>query len=148
MSVGKSKRPTVVVVEDDAVQLRLLRRLIAKTGRFGRCYSFADPAKAIRFISTCASSKQEDEIVDLLILDIKTPDMSGFEALRLLQRNIDQSAMPKTVMMTTVSLPDLHLQRATANDIVKAYFRKPLTIHDLDEILSTVAMPEAEPQLR
>ena len=130
--------PTVLIVDDDADTVDLLRVTLEKEG----CR-----------ISTAKSGEEalhmaREQHPDLISLDIRLPDLDGFEVLQLLKRDSQTADIP--VMFVSV-VPDVErgLQLGAA-----AYLSKPLDMEQLlevvDRILSskgTVLVVEADKQI-
>lgn len=64
-----------VLIDDDKVTLRIVNELIEKTEDLTLLRSFSNSIDAVNFLSSC-----KDEI-DILIIDIEMPEMTGFEIL-------------------------------------------------------------------
>ena len=67
---------TILVVDDDPAQRRLLQAAVERHGF--RTKTAVDGASAVRLIET-------DEDVDLMMLDLVMPGMSGTEALKVIR---------------------------------------------------------------
>ncbi len=66
----------ILVVDDDGMSLRLLRRVFDKAGIESRCCQSGAAFRAWL---------EEGEVPDLFLLDVHMPDASGFDLLRLIQ---------------------------------------------------------------
>ena len=105
----------VLVVEDEAAVARLLIDQIAATPGFavaGRTRSGAD---ALRQLAS-------DDRIDLVLLDIQLPDLSGIDVLRRLR----SAGSDLDVMVATVLRDPSALQAAMALGVVH-YLLKPFT---------------------
>jgi signal transduction histidine kinase/CheY-like chemotaxis protein len=101
----------VLVVEDDAVQLDAVRRLIA---------SREVETAGARSASECLE-KLKATTFDCMVLDLSLPDMSGFNLLERLSRD-DAYAFPPVIIYTGRDLtPDeeLRLRRHSKSIIIK-----------------------------
>jgi CheY-like chemotaxis protein len=101
----------VLVVEDDAVQLDAVRRLIA---------SREVETAGARSASECLE-KLKVTTFDCMVLDLSLPDMSGFNLLERLSRD-DAYAFPPVIIYTGRDLtPDeeLRLRRHSKSIIIK-----------------------------
>ena len=77
---------TCLIVEDQPPAQRLLQTYIARTARLEHAGTYADPTIAFRVL--------RDRPVDVLLLDIHLPKLSGLDLLRLLEH-------PPHVILTT-----------------------------------------------
>lgn len=126
------QRPTTMIVDDDDIDLMQYRRLLRSHGGFGDIVVFNHPMEALQYLAQRAA----DPPIDLLLLDVVMPTMSGFEFLKRAVAQVGADFARSVVMMTGVSLGIDHLHRASPHDIVKAYYKKPLGKADLDEALA------------
>ncbi len=67
---------SVLIVEDDPVQLKQLERLLEDSGFFP--YTALDPAAAVRVL--------EREKIDLVLLDLKLGEENGMDILKMVKR--------------------------------------------------------------
>ena len=81
----------VTIVEDNQDDLDLLLDFVNRVPFLAVAGSFSNPLTALAFLST--------EPVDLLLLDLQMPGLSGYDLLRSLVR-------PPAVILTTSSLAD------------------------------------------
>ncbi len=108
-----SATPTLLVVDDQEWNRELFLRRLERSGL--RILVAADGHEALRLI--------EQETIDLVILDIMMPGLSGIEVLKILRRSFPSSELP--VIMATA--------KDQSEDIVEAletgandYVTKPL----------------------
>ncbi len=71
----------VYLVDDEALALKRLSRLLQETRRVEIVDSTSSPSEAVRFLS--------DHDVDAVFLDIQMPGMTGFEVLQKLPQATD-----------------------------------------------------------
>jgi len=108
------------IVDDEALAIDRLTRLLDETGRLEILGSSTSPSKAIRFL--------QSHTVDVLFLDISMPGMNGFELLANL------SAPPNVVFTTAY---DQHALKAFEVNSVD-YLLKPIEPAQLDRALNKV----------
>ncbi len=69
----------VVILDDDQLSRRIIEEMVNKTDGIELVASYANPVDAINGI------KQNEDGVDLILLDIEMPDMSGMEFMDSLE---------------------------------------------------------------
>jgi two-component system LytT family response regulator len=111
---------TVYLVDDEALALKRLSRLLRATGRVDITGATTDPKQALRFLAT--------NTVDLVFLDIQMPEMNGFELLA-------QLAGDPAVVFTT-AFDQYALDAFEVNSI--DYLLKPITPQQIDRALAKV----------
>ena len=103
-----SVRPRVLVVDDDGALRHAITALLEQAGY--QTDQATDGAEALR--------KLQQQHVDLLLLDIGLPGMSGLDVLA---ETRSQPAPPRVVMMTADDTPETLLRsfRAQADHFVR-----------------------------
>lgn len=98
-----------IIVDDDMIALKSLERLCGKTDSIELIQSFDKPENAISYLA--------DNPVDLLLLDIEMPEISGIELL-------DQLAVMPQVIFTTSNKE--YAYEAFEYDVTD-FLKKPVT---------------------
>jgi two-component system alkaline phosphatase synthesis response regulator PhoP len=110
------RQRSILVVDDDQEMGRLVRRNME--GEDTRVAEATTGLECIRLLN--------EEKVDLLILDVRLPDFSGWGILSLLRLSESRRVMP--VILASVEPPDNALMvRLRPDD----YIQKPFDIRDL-----------------
>lgn len=107
-----SDKPRILVVDDDAVNLRVIRRLFQSSYWVTTAMSGKE---ALRLVDNC--------IFDLAIIDVMMPHLSGYELTKLIRKRFSLSELP-IILLTARSQPEdiLTGYLAGAND----YVAKPM----------------------
>jgi two-component system LytT family response regulator len=123
----------VFLIDDEALALKRLARLLAATGRVEIVGSATDPEAALEFLASVA--------VDALFLDIQMPGLNGFELLARLR------SQPLVIFTTAF---DQYALRAFAVNSID-YLLKPIETEQLDRALTKLERLRAAgapPELR
>ena len=91
----QEKASRILVVEDHHLSLTLLKQLLTAHG-----YQILETAKGLQAIDLA-----RDEQPDLILLDIRLPDMNGFEVTRLLKQD-DQTKTIPIIAVTALASPE------------------------------------------
>jgi len=114
----KVKRRRILVVEDDRLSLTVLRQLLTAQG-----YEILQSSEGWDRIN-----RARNEQPDLIVMDIKLPDISGFDATLLLKRDDQTKGIPIIAVTACVTPED----KATAlKSGCDAYVAKPVNIGNL-----------------
>ncbi|MEM0922873.1 MAG: response regulator [Pseudomonadota bacterium] len=118
-----SKPPeTVLLVDDNAIDNRLHKRVIDRTGLVRTVLTFSGPAEAMSYM------REPDAIpVDLMLLDINMPKMNGFEMLEAAIAEFGTVFDPSVVVMLTTSMDPCDRERAKQFAMIRDYVMKPLS---------------------
>ena len=125
---------TLMVIDDNKVDQMLYERIIRRSGLVGSVESFYYAQDALEFLSD-----PNHLPIDLILLDINMPLMSGFEFLDEATRRFGTRFASIIVVMLTTSLSSEDKERAASFEAVKAFYNKPLTVEHLAEISELIA---------
>ncbi|CDG81222.1 HD-GYP domain-containing protein [Janthinobacterium agaricidamnosum] len=136
MSIHSHKKPLILVVDDEAANLQLLRHILQDDYRL--LYA-KDGARALEL------ARQERPA--LVLLDVMMPGMSGYDVCRVLKADPATSAMP-VIFVTALSDPNDELvgfdagavdyiTKPVSPPIVRARLRTHLSLVRIDELKET-----------
>jgi response regulator RpfG family c-di-GMP phosphodiesterase len=113
----------ILLLDDDKIQKILLEKRLLKINSGIKLVYFDMPSKAINFLKS--------ESVDLLLIDLNLPEMSGWEFVDEIEKLIPNSR----VILQSGSVEREELHRATSDNRISEIFEKPLSESDLRAIL-------------
>ena len=116
---------TVLVVDDEAVNLRLLDALLAPEGYTVLCARSGGEALALAAAHA----------PDLIVLDVMMPAMDGLAATRLLRRDPVTAAIPVIALTALAMKEDQERSFAAGCD---GYIAKPLRYQQLYALIDSV----------
>jgi CheY-like chemotaxis protein len=109
------------LVEDNPVDLFINQRVLVQSGFNGTIVEMPSPEDALFELS------KADKLPDLILLDIRMPEMDGFEFLERLSAMPGDMVSAIRIILLSSTIDPLDLQRAIANPIVLGFIPKPLT---------------------
>src|SRR5262245_29957097 len=122
------RRKRILVVEDHPESLELLRMILEEEGY--RVQSAETGRDAIEAVTSPPADETTDPPPDLILLDLRLPDMNGVDVVRALQENL--SEVPPVVF---ISADTLHTLNAAADSVGATSVRKPF---DFDELFQAI----------
>lgn len=135
-----SELPSVMVVDDDEVDLMQFQRMMKYHDGFGEVVAYRSPEEALTWFG-----QPDRPRIDVLLLDLKMPRVSGFEFIEHAVQEFGPEFVGSIVILTSLSISDTHLERAISHDLVKAYFRKPMTTDHLEQTLQLAKVVQLPP---
>jgi len=113
----------ILLVDDQLVNIKLLEKLLRQAG-FNSIFSTTQPTevKTLYF----------DNGIDLILLDIRMPDMDGFEVMAQLQAEIENDYLP--ILVVTAELTNQTRERALSSG-ARDFLTKPF---DQAEVLQRI----------
>lgn len=111
---------SAIIVEDDLLSLKSLKRLCSKESSIHVIEEFQNPIHAIEYLN--------NHTIDLLFLDIEMPEMSGFELLKKLK------TIPHTIITTS---EEKYAFEAFENEVID-FLKKPIAKDRFDRALLKV----------
>lgn len=128
----ESKYKSVLLVDDNYVD-NLINRKIMENNNFAEQITvLQSPNEAIDYLKTHLSGSEG--IPDAIFLDIRMPEMNGFDFLQKLYLLDGFSDSKIKIYMLSSSLDPGDQRRIKENELVKTFISKPLTSKALQEI--------------
>jgi CheY-like chemotaxis protein len=124
-----------VMVIDDTPQDRYIASFVIKKYNFGKeVVEFDMATKAIKFLEE--NQTQAEKLPQVILLDIRMPQMDGFEFLERMAQLPQSVKNSCCIIMVSSSLDPSDHERAENNPVVKKFLNKPLNRSNLEEIVS------------
>jgi len=119
---------TVLAVDDDMINLKLLKSMLLKSGRVAHVIEAKNGSDAI------GELKGRNDI-DLVLLDIIMPVMGGLEVLKVVRADDNLKQVPIIVLTTDET------KRGEALELgANSFLMKPIRKEDLLEKMNTVIL--------
>jgi CheY-like chemotaxis protein len=123
----------MMLIDDNEADTFLYRLVIEESGLVENLVVFNLAEQALAHLRDNSS-----EPIDVILLDIRMPRMSGFEFIEAALAELGSDFAKMVVVMLTTSLDPSDRARAERLSMIKHYFEKPLTREQLDTIVAIV----------
>jgi CheY-like chemotaxis protein len=125
----------LLLLDDDQLGNTLVESVIEDVNEIKSFYVEENGWEALNFLSDCA---REEEFPELILLDLRMPELDGFQFLDLYEKQYFQKYPETKIVILTNSLLDKDAEKARKFKSVAKYVHKPLS-HDkihglLDEL--------------
>ena len=120
--MSKKKKPRILVVDDQPINIKLLQRKLERQGM--EVFVAYDGRECLRIVG--------ESVPDLILLDIMMPEMDGIETCQRLKENPSTETIP-IIFITAKASKEGKLEGLDAGAV--DYITKPI---DLDETLARV----------
>ena len=110
-----AKRNRILIVEDNPISLILLKQLLKAHG-----YEVSGTSEGLQAVDLAREAQP-----DLILMDIRLPDISGFEVTRLLKADDRTKTIP-IIAVTALASPEYEKKGLESG--CDAYIPKPITI--------------------
>ena len=125
----------LLVVDDDDINIFLLKHLLRKSTHPVEVVSFTNPDDALQYISGCV---EEGRKIDVMLLDINMPQMSGWDLLHELRVEGISQIQGTLVYMLSSSVHASDNEKADQFPEISGFISKPITPEFLSEIFDTI----------
>ena len=122
------KRKRILVVEDDQLSLALLKQLLEVHG-----YEILETPEGLEAIDIA-----RDEQPDLILMDIRLPDICGLEVTRLLKQDEQTKTIP---IIAVTALATAEYEKKGLESGCDAYIAKPITLGNLLQAVDSFMPP-------
>ena len=115
----------ILVVDDDAISLRVVQRILAKYYQVETATSGSECLEIVRRVS-----------LDLILLDIQMTGMDGFETLRLIREDKKSAELP-VIFLTATDDAEVEARglEAGAEDFIRKPFVPKIMLHRIRHVL-------------
>lgn len=112
-----------IIVDDEELSVKRLKRILSESGEFGVCHTFLNPLEAYEFMKT--------NQVDVAFLDISMPDINGMKLSNCL---LDLDSSIQIVFVTGYDEYAVQAFEMNALD----YLLKPVTVERVNKTLGKI----------
>ena len=128
------KLKVVYIIDDDQVFIFGLKKMITIRNLCENIFVFGNGLEAIEFMKLNLNSPRN--LPDVILLDINMPIMDGWEFLE--EYTSIKAGLSKkcTIYLVTSSVHIPDMERAKNLEDIKNYLVKPITLDDLEAVLS------------
>lgn len=128
------KKPfhSVMVIDDNHIDLYVSARIITKTGFAESILQFSSAREALNYLRQ--NDNNADALPDVIFVDIYMPEMSGFEFMAAYDKLPDALKTHCRVYITSSSLDENDIARANSDPNVIAFHEKPVSVDFLEKI--------------
>lgn len=131
MSISSS--PLVMLVDDSQVDLFLNKKLLTLSKIADDIISFPIARNALDYLEQ--HSEDEDKLPDIILLDIKMPEINGFQFLDYINKLDKRLKKSIKIIMLSSSVDPKDINRAENNERVFDILKKPLDTDVLKQTL-------------
>ena len=132
-----SQLHTILLVEDDAFDVRLLKRAFQRANIAHHLQTVGDGDAAIDYLTghNEYADREKHPLPSLILLDLKLPRKSGHEVLAWLRGQPVLRRIPVVVLTSSPELADVNRAYDSGTN---CYFVKPLAFDDLVAVVKTL----------
>jgi len=123
----------ILAVEDNPADLKLLDDLLRM---LGRPYKLDWAKNGIEAMEVLARQLAHHSLPDLVLMDVRMPQMDGLQTLRAIKTNPRLRVLPVIMLSTSVLATDV---RSSYEAYANAFVQKPLTLSQSERLIRAIA---------
>ncbi len=112
---------SVMLIDDESIDRMIYKSVLKKSELVDDIYEFTYAKDALEFLADTSNPP-----IDVIFLDIRMPQMDGFEFLEAATKALGNNFASMVIMMLTTSLNPKDIERAKSFEVVKDYINKPM----------------------
>jgi CheY-like chemotaxis protein len=125
----------ILLIEDDAIHIKLIRRALEKGGFGDNITCLGDGEKAIEYLFP-EDKRERTPLPKLILLDVNLPKINGIEVLKRIKEDERMRIIPVVMLTTSNNRTDMEkCFKYSAN----SYIVKPLDFQNFINTMKTVA---------
>lgn len=122
----------VLFIDDDEINNFILKEIFESQYNL-KVNFFTEAGRALEYIEDLVE-KKSDKLPDIIFLDIKMPEMDGFDFMDAFQEKDYSQDFSVPIFMLTSSVNHRDISRAGTYKNIKELITKPLTFDKLEEL--------------
>ena len=135
-SMPELKKREVLLIEDAEADRRLLVRALQIAGVRNSVHHAHNGKEAMSYLGRCEAGSKEAPAV--IFIDLKLPDMSGFEILKYLQ---ERAAFRSSLKVVVSQMGDVASVKAAYGLGATTFLTKPPPQQELEELIRVYPRP-------
>jgi len=125
--------PMVMLIDDSQVDLFLNKKFLNISNISDNVFSFLSARNALQYIED--NIQEPENLPNLILLDIKMPDINGFQFLEHFKKLQPRLKKDIKIVMLSSSIDPKDLSRAKSSEHVFDILKKPLNPNELKALL-------------
>jgi CheY-like chemotaxis protein len=122
----------VLVIDDNETDRYIANRIITKHHFAEQIVLVESGQKALDYLSSLASTNEEPP--QFIFLDIRMPEMDGFDFLKAYDKLPEHIKSNSVIMMLSTSLDQADLKRAESSPYINRFLNKPLNREKIEQL--------------
>jgi CheY-like chemotaxis protein len=127
----------LLILDDDQLGNSLVSTLIEDIDEIKSVYTEENGWEALNFLADCS---REEEFPELILLDLKMPELDGFQFLDLYEKQYLRKYPDTKVVILTNSTLDTDYEKAKKFQSVVQYLHKPLSPDKINGLLQDLSV--------
>lgn len=125
----------ILIIDDDEIFEFITRELVSEMYPESEITSFLSSGEGLDYLIKTLDSK--NNLPDIVLLDIRMPEMDGFELLNELGKFYTPAdILPMRIFMLTSSLDAKDYRMSTESPLVSGFISKPLEADKLNTLMN------------